>query len=97
MSWDNIIRRVADLARPWVLYANGTASAFVMVYCVVKPGVDLVAASALVAADGVFVAALYGAKAIEETRKSGHTAEVQKAQAASSTEGELPADQRVKL
>lgn len=95
MSWDNVIKRVADLARPWVLYANGTASAFAMVYCAVKPGVDLVAASALIAADGAFVAALYGAKAFEETRKAGHNAEVQKAQAAGP--GELPADQRVKL
>lgn len=75
-----IKQHVADLARPSVLYATGWSVAFSTGWLAVK-GTDLLAAAGFIAAGFAGVGALYGAKAIEETRKSGHTAEIEKKRA----------------
>ncbi len=108
---------IADLARPFAIYAASVSGFWATV--VVASKVSTAEGGALVlSAVGLTWTALYAGKAIEETRKSLHRAEVEKAQVAASPppgavaitatpdvdvtireadDGELPADQRVKL
>jgi hypothetical protein len=98
---------IADLARPFALYAMGFSSAWATVVIArkVEGGGD---GALVLGAIGVTLVGIYAGKAIEETRKSGHNAEVEKVRAAQSSPppaqalapadgGELPPDQRVKL
>lgn len=87
-------QHLADLARPSVLYLTGASVAFSTAWLAVK-GTDLLAAAGFITAGFAGVAVLYGAKAAEETRKSGHAAEIEKERAKSSpppTEALKPAD-----
>lgn len=81
---------IADLARPFALYAMGLSSAWatVVISKKVEDGSD---GALVVGAIGITLAAIYAGKAIEETRKSGHSAEVEKtkAQAGASTPPEI--------
>lgn len=71
---------IADLARPFALYAMGLSSAWatVVISKKVEDGSD---GALVVGAIGITLAAIYAGKAIEETRKSGHSAEVEKVRA----------------
>jgi hypothetical protein len=72
---------VADLARPSVLYAVGAATAFSIVRISLGDPAGWANGAVLIGAELGGLAVLYGAKALEETRKSGHSAEVEKERA----------------
>lgn len=71
---------LADLARPFALYVTFGSAAIATVRLAWAGG-DLNSAAIFVGAVLAGGGAIYGAKAAEETRKSGHTAEVEKARA----------------
>lgn len=71
---------IADLARPFAIYAASLSGFWATI--VVAGKVSTAEGGALVlGAIGLTWTALYAGKAIEETRKSGHAAEVEKAKA----------------
>lgn len=98
---------IADLARPFTLYAMGFSAAWATV--VVSFKVDNGNDGALVlGAIGLTLTGLYAGKVIENFRISASNAEVEKVRAQAmpppaqalkpaTDEGELPADQRVTL
>lgn len=99
---------LADLARPFTLYAMGFSGAWatVVIAAKVQDGND---GWGVLAAIGATVSALYAGKALEIANVSKHNAqvEVERAKAspppevalapAPTDDGELPANQRVKL
>ena len=78
MTADAVKAFIADLARPFAIYAASISGFWATV--VVARAVTTAEGGALVlGAIGLTWTALYAGKAIEETRKSGHIAEVEKA------------------
>jgi hypothetical protein len=74
---------IADLARPFAIYAASVSGLLATV--VVAQKVTTAEGGALVlGAIGLTWTSLYAGKAIEETRKSGHAAEVEKVRAQAS-------------
>lgn len=92
MKWDTravadwIAAKFADLARPGVLWMSGGSMSFSTGWLAWKGGPDLVAGTGFIVAGWAGVAVLYGAKAVEETFKSGQTASLEKVRA-----GQVPA------
>ena len=98
---------IADLARPYTFYSLATASAAAIVKMAwgITDGYQAATFAGVVLAGA---SAIYIGKSFENTRISGHNAEVEKERAKASPppaealkpptdDGELPADQRVKL
>jgi hypothetical protein len=77
---DWIVAKTADLARPFVLYSLGGSTAYAIVH-IAQGGVHLVDSVGFLGAALAGVSAIYVGKAVEETRKAGHDADVAKAQA----------------
>jgi Na+/glutamate symporter len=105
---DRVKDLIADLARPFTLYAMGFSGAWATV--IISRKVDDGNDGALVlAAIGLTVSALYAGKVIETYKVAASNAEVEKERAkgspppdralqpATGGDGELPPDQRVSM
>lgn len=83
-GWDIAKQFIADLARPFSIIVTSASAAVVPVIVVARMApdrFDLIGAAAFVGALYAGVAGLYWGKAIEETRKAGQAAEVEKVRA----------------
>lgn len=87
ISLERLIAAVGNAARPFVLY-SASGSAGISTVSIVWMRLDLIAGAAFIAAAWAGVAALYGAKALEERGKAKSAAEVAMARSAA---GEAPA------
>lgn len=67
--FERVVAALGNLARPFVLYAASGASGASTVMIVAKE-MDLIAGAAFIGASWAGVAALYGAKALEERGKA---------------------------
>lgn len=87
-SLERYVAAGGDLARPSAIFIAACAAALATVILAIGAcfgAVDLIAASAFIGAAWAGVAALYGAKALEEGRKSKADASVKIAQANTET------------
>lgn len=107
MTFTDVKTFIADLARPFTLYAMGFSGAWatVVISRQVEDGTD---GALVLGAIGLTVTALYAGKVIENYRVAASNAEVEKVRAQgnpppaealkpATDDGELPPDQRVKL
>lgn len=90
VSLERIITAIGNAARPFVLYSSSLSASLATV-SIVWMRMDLIAGAAFIGAAWAGVAALYGAKALEEHGKAKSAAGVERARAAAGEPAPAPA------